>query len=126
VEQTGFDYLNGSMYEVTVFHYSGNDIIKQDNITKVASGGGKSELMDAPENSQKIKVSFKLLPPESPYYSLDLNNWITIVAFTTIVKGQNNIITLNDNTIISHGLAATELKTELIKSMAVIRNRPID
>jgi hypothetical protein len=123
---SGIDYFDASMYQVTVFHYNGTDIVKQDNITKIASGGGKSDIINVPSNSQKIKISFKFLPPESPLYSLSSNHWINITAFTIIVKGQNNIVTMDDHTIVGDGLGKSNIGTELFKVSKGLVSKPID
>jgi hypothetical protein len=114
VTTTSTEYLNGSIYEVIVFHYSGEDIIKQDNIDDVSSGGGKSALIEAPTGSEKVKVSFQLLPPESPFYNLSANDRMYVVAFTVLEKGINNVIRINDNTMVDDGLGlagGTELSS---------------
>lgn len=108
VTTTSTEYLDGSIYEVIVFHYSGEDIIKQDNIDDISSGGGKSAIIEAPAGSEKVKVSFQLLPPESPYYNLSANDRMYVVAYTVLEKGVNNIIRINDNTMVDDGLGLTD------------------
>lgn len=104
VTTTSTEYLDGSIYEVIVFHYSGEDIIKQDNIDDVSSGGGKSAIINVPAGSEKVKVSFQLLPPESPFYNLSANDRMYVVAFTVLEKGINNVIRINDNTMVDDGI----------------------
>jgi hypothetical protein len=99
-------YLDGSIYEIIVFCYIGDDMVRQDNLTKVTYGGGKSEEKEVPKEYTKIKVSFKFLPKESEHYNLEANNRKYIKAFTVIEKGKNNVCTLDDNTMIGESLKA--------------------
>jgi hypothetical protein len=100
------EYLDGSIYEIVVFHYKGSDITKQDNITKVASGGGKSEVIEVPATTEKIKVSFKFLPAQSSSYSSLSREYI--VAYTIIEEGKNNIVTLTNSTMVSTSITKSE------------------
>jgi hypothetical protein len=105
-------YLDGSFYEVIVFHYKGTDITKQDNITKIASGGGKSEVIEVPATTEKIKVSFKFLPPESASYSSATREYV--VALTLIENGKNNVVTISNNTLISESISKSNFSDELM------------
>lgn len=107
-------YLDGSIYQVVVMHYNGTDIIKQDNFTKIVAGGGKSEMLTVPMNSQKMKLSFKFLPPESPLYSSSENHYLNVTAYTTVVQGQNNTITIDDHTIVGEGIGKSNIGNEVI------------
>jgi len=111
---TSDPYLDGSMYEVVVYHYLGSDIIKQDDIDKISSGGGKSELIEAPGKSEKIKISFKFLPPQSSNYNLSSNVRKYIVAYTLLNKGENNIATITDNTSISSSISESYDNQDLL------------
>ena len=91
-------YLNGTLWEVVVYCYIGTDIVRQDNIVSVLPGGGKSNMIEVPLNYEKIKMSFRFLPPQSEFYDLSLNNRHYVVAFTVLGKGQNNVITITDDT----------------------------
>ena len=62
-------YLDGSMWEVVIFEYAGNDVITQKNIDRVEVGK-KSQIFTAHEKAEKIKVSFKFLPPQSNYKAI--------------------------------------------------------
>lgn len=99
-------YLDGSLWEVVVSSYVGTDIVKQDNIARVAPAGGKSEIIEVNSNYEKVKVSFKFLPPQSPNYSLAGNIRHYVVAVTLLEKGKNNLITVDDKTQISTSSAS--------------------
>jgi len=98
---TSYDpYLNASLYEVVVYCYAGTDIVRQDNYTKIAVGE-KTALKEVPETVTKIKISYKVLPPESTYYSDISNNRGYVVAFTLIEPGKNVVAELKDNSMVS-------------------------
>lgn len=99
LQSTSIQYLDGSMYEIVVYCYKGTDIVRQDNFAKVASGGGKSEKKAA--EYDKVKVSFKMLPPESTYYSNSINDRLYVVAYTVLTKGSNTQIIINGQTQVS-------------------------
>lgn len=87
-------YLDGSMYEVVVFCYAGNDVVREDNFTKIAVGE-KTQMKEVTESITKIKVSFKFLPAASSVYSTATRQYV--VAYTLIEPGKNVISEINDN-----------------------------
>ena len=91
-------YLDGSMYEVVVFCYAGNDVVREDNFTKIAIGG-KTPIKEVTESITKIKVSFKFLPAASSVYSTATRQYV--VAYTLIEPGKNVISEINDNSMTS-------------------------
>ena len=92
---TNLEYLDGSIYEVIVYHYSKSIIIHQDSIDKVASGGGKTGLIDVPANTEILKVSFKILPFKSPYYDSPGNKRLYMLDYKIVTREVNNIIGIN-------------------------------
>ncbi len=108
IERFDYDeYLNGTLWEIVVFGYGGDDIIRQDNIsTPVLPDGGLSEKKEITSDITKIKVSFKLLPKESPFYDLPENNRKYVVAFKNIVKETNNVVVIDGKTMLSGSLKA--------------------
>jgi len=48
----------------------------------------------------KIKVSFKFLPRESPFYDLAANNWKYTVSYYYLTPESNTTAVLNENTMI--------------------------
>jgi len=97
---SNIQYLDGSFYEVIVIEYFGNDVIKQVNIDKI-SYGCKSGYYTADEKTEKIKISFKLVPRESPYYNLSSNNRLYTLQYYYLEKYNYTIAELNGNTLIS-------------------------
>ena len=99
-EQTSVQYLDGSLYEVVIYEYLGNDVIRQVNIDKISSGGGKSDIITANEKTEKIKVSFRLLPKQSAYYNLSSNNRKYTVQYYFLEEGKLTIAEINGNTMV--------------------------
>jgi len=92
------EYLNGSLWEVVIYQYIGDDIAKQNNIKSVKYGGGKSDKIKVEDNVDKINMSFRLLPEEDPHYDKSFNNRLYVKAFTFVKENTNNIITVDDET----------------------------
>ena len=109
--QSSTQYLDGSIYDVVVFEYRGNDVVKEVNINKISYGGGKSSKITAHEKTEKIKVSFKFLPKESPYYNLSSNNRKYTVQYYYLKKGENIIAEINDKTMIGGSLNLSKGKS---------------
>ncbi len=93
-------YLDGTCWDVIVYCYSGTDVVRQDNLTEIKPEGGKSDIRDAGDNITKIKVSFKFLPPQSPYYDLSTNKRQYVDSLFTLEKGKNNMIVIDSRTIV--------------------------
>lgn len=98
--ETSYEYLDGSMYEIVVLQYKGTEVIKQDNIRKISSGGGKSEVIKTDPQCEKISISFKMLPPESPYYNLSSNDRIYVVTRYYLTPNKTTSVTIDGNTIV--------------------------
>ena len=92
--------LNGDLYEVVVYCYAGSDIVRQDNFAQI-SCGEKTAVKEVPEAITKIKVSYKLIPPQSQYYTLSSNTRSYVKAYTLIEPQKNVISELNGNTMTS-------------------------
>jgi len=110
------EYLDGTLWEVVVYCYIGSDIIRQDNIEKVLPAGGKSEMIEVEPNYEKVKVSFKLLPPQSPNYDLSANHRLYVVAYTILEKEKNNIITISGSTQVGSSLTSANTKLNIGKT----------
>lgn len=104
LELTDIQYLDGSMYEVIVFHFKGDDVIHQDEIIKIEAGGGKSEIIDVSDGCEKLKLSFRFLPEQSDLYDIPANSRKYLVDFTVVEQGKNNILTLTGQTMISDSM----------------------
>lgn len=111
---TGMEYLDGSVYEVIVYHYSGTDIIRQDSIEKILTGGGKTPLMDVPANTDLIKISFKMLPPASIYYNATWNVRLYMLDYRIIERGKNNIIGINGGSYISDTIVRSDNQVDFL------------
>jgi hypothetical protein len=123
---TRFEYLDNSMYEVIVYHYSGTNIIKQDSIDKIATGGGKTGLMDVPANTDLIKVSFKFLPSKSPNYNAPWNIRFYAIDYKIIVRGKNNILGFNGGSYISDTIVKSNNHVDFLNEVRTLNKRPID
>ncbi len=109
--ESSIEFLDGSLFEVVIFCYVGNDVARQDNLPAVSSGGGKSELIEVPDSFDKLKVSFKLLPKESPYYNLPANGRKYVVSFSFLQKGKSNQIIIDGLTMVSGELKNGHVET---------------
>lgn len=94
--------MDGSLFEVVVFHYIGDDVAGQDDLDPVRWGGGKSDIITVKDNIEKVKLSFKMIPPESDYFDSPLNKRYYLVAYTYIDAEKNNIIEVNDNSMVTN------------------------
>ena len=98
---SSINYLDGTMWEVVVFCYKGTDIVRQDNFTSIVYEGGKSIATEVDPTFEKIKVSFRMLPPASEYYSNSLNNRIYTLSYFILEKGNNKDIIIDNNTMLT-------------------------
>lgn len=96
-----YAYSDGSIYEVIVYYYIGTEIVKQENISRISSGGGKTGIIEVNSSYEKLRISFKFIPPTSAYYSSPNNVRYYIAASKRLEKGINNTVTLTGDTQIS-------------------------
>ena len=96
-----YEYFNGTLYDIIVYHYVGTEKVDQGNIASLSSSGGKSKIVEVGSNCDKIRFSFKFISPSSSLYSTSKNARYYIVASKKIVRGKNNIVTLTGNTMIT-------------------------
>lgn len=101
VNESTIEFLDGTLYEIVVFAYTGDDIARQDNVDPVGPSGSKSDIIEVPDTIEKIKISFKFLPKESPYYNLSSNNRKYVVSYTFLEKGKNNQVIIDGQTMVS-------------------------
>src|SRR5690554_6147821 len=71
--ESDIEYLDGTLWEVIVYHYVGDDIAKQENLPSIQYGGATSTKISIEPNIEKLQVSFQILPKDSPLYDLDAN-----------------------------------------------------
>jgi hypothetical protein len=105
-------YLDGSLWEVVVYCYIGDDIVRQDNFERIAPGE-KSEIREVPDNFEKIKISFKLIPEQSKFYELSLNTRSYTVSYTLLSKDNNTIAEISGETMVSKTLKSYSSQYEL-------------
>jgi len=91
------------------------DIIWQDSIGKILTGGGKTPLMDVPANTDLIKISFKMLPPASVCYNATWNVRLYMLDYWIIGRGGNNIIGINGGTYISDTIVRSDNNADFLK-----------
>jgi hypothetical protein len=112
---TDIPYLDGSIYQVLVYHYSNAILIQQDSFVKISSKDGKSEIMNVPDRTEVLKVSFKMLPPESPLYNSPGNKRYYLADPVIVRREENNIIGINGSTYISDTLIKSNSSINLLK-----------
>jgi hypothetical protein len=105
-------YLDGSLWEVVVFCYIGDNIVRQDNFERIAPGE-KSEIREVPDNFEKIKISFKPLPKQSQFYELSSNARSYTVSYTLLSKDNNTIAEISGKTMVSKTLKSYSSQYEL-------------
>ena len=111
---SGFEYLDGSLWEVVVFCYNDKDeIVRQDNPAPISTAGGISPMKEVTKDIVKVKVSFKSLPPQSPYYELDSNIRRYVVTTFYLVEEENTVIVVDDNSMMSGNITLKSLADSL-------------
>jgi hypothetical protein len=107
------EYLDGTMYEVIVFCFKGEDIVREDVLDPISSGGGISKEVELIPDIEKIKISFKFLPKESAFYDLSSNNRKYTLTTFLIEKGKDNEFIINGSTMTQGTLKSASLKSAL-------------
>ena len=110
--ESSMDYLDGTLWEVVVYHFIGDDVAKQENLDPIAYGGSSSGKIEIDNNIEKIKVSYKLLPRESQYYDLSANDRIYVVAYKYIKEGENNKIEIDGETMVNGSLKSAKVNQQ--------------
>ena len=111
--ESGFEYLDGTLWEVVVYCFIGEDVVREDILSPIAYGGGTSEIMEVPDNFEKIKVSFKMLPKESSYYDMSGNvRKYTVTSFLLTPGIDNQIVITGQTTVSSYLKSASVLQGE--------------
>lgn len=111
--ENSFQQLNGSLWEVVVFCFRGDDVVDEIHLDPIRAEGGTSGIVEVDQDIEKVKVSFKLLPDDSYYSGLDDNYRRYTVSYTYLDKGEHNIITIDGETFVSGSLTkSTELKLQ--------------
>lgn len=110
---SGDEYLNGSLYEVIVFTYIGDNVSGQISIDDIAYGGGSIENIELPDKTEKVRLSFKMLPPESPFYDNYINFRRYTVSYYYIDVNKKNQVLIDGSTMMTGTLKSTEAKADI-------------
>ena len=89
------EYIDGSLWEVIVYYYIGQDIVKVDSLSPVLTGTTSSKIA-VPSTYEKFKYSFQLAPKKSQYYSGCANCRRYSENFTFFEKNNNTIVEIHD------------------------------
>ena len=89
------EYIDGSLWEVIVYYYIGQDIVKVDSLKPVLTGEISSKIA-VPSTYEKFKYSFQLAPKKSQYYSGCANCRRYSENFTFFEKNNNTIVEIHD------------------------------
>ena len=116
------EYLNGTMYEVVAFELDENGInIGQINIDDIPYGGGRSKAIQVQESCSKVQVSFKAVPPESPFYDLSSNARLYIASLKIKKKGDNINIILDEETMVTKNPSISKANDNSIKFLDYLK-----
>lgn len=115
---TGIESLDGTLWDVVVFSYDDNDdVVHQDNITSISYGGDISNKITAENNTTKVKVSFMLLSPDSPYSGSFINVREYTVSYFSLVPHQNNVVTIDGQTMMQTHMKSSKQQSTLSKTL---------
>jgi hypothetical protein len=89
------EYIDGSLWEVIVYYYIGQDLIKVDSLSPVLTGTISSKIA-VPSTYEKFKYSFQLAPKKSQYYSGCANCRRYSENFTLFEKNNNTVVEIHD------------------------------
>jgi hypothetical protein len=89
------EFIDGSLWEIIIYYFIGNEIVKIDSIEPVLTGEISSKII-IPSSYQKLKFSFQFAPKKSLYYLGCANCRRYSENFTLIEKGKNTIIEIHD------------------------------
>ena len=92
------EYLDATLWDIIVYYYVGETMTGQESIDPISPEGGESEVISVSDEIEKIKISFKFLPPESPYYHEEFNYRQYTTLFSYLRTGGHKDIVLTDNT----------------------------
>ena len=93
----GDQYYNNTLFDVRVDCYIGSSIVRIDSTSRITSGGVKYPPKEIDAAIEKIKISYKNLPPADPAYNYH-NPRIYFSGFFTIKENTNNVIIITENT----------------------------
>ena len=89
------ELIDGSLWEVAIYYYIGDNIVKVDSISPVLTGEISAKI-EVSSNYEKLKFSFQFAPKKSQYYFGCANCRRYSENFTIFLKGENNVIEIHD------------------------------
>ena len=89
------EFIDGSLWEVVVYYYIEDKIVKIDSINPILTGEISSKI-SIPSDYEKMKFSFQLAPKKSQYYSGCANCRRYSGNFILLERGKNVVIEIND------------------------------
>ena len=93
---TGFDFSDGTIYDVTLITYQGDNKVGQINLGFITYGGCKSEIIELEDYVEKIRVVYKHSSNQA-----QINPEWYIRDFFYISPNKDNIIVIDGNVSIS-------------------------
>lgn len=101
-QTTMSEYIDGTLYDVVVFKFRGDDLAGEDNLGDLDPDGGASKVLELDENIDKVKVSFEWVPKDSPASEFSERNYTA--SYTFITQETDNVITITGETMVSDKL----------------------
>lgn len=89
------EFIDGSLWEVMVYYFIDNNLVKIDSINPILTGEISSKIT-IPSNYEKMKFSFQLAPKKSQYYSGYANCRRYYGDFILLEKGENVVVEIHD------------------------------
>lgn len=93
---TGFDYSDGTIYDVTLITYQGDNKVGQINLGFITYGGCKSEIVELEDYVEKIRVVYKGSSNQA-----QINPELYTYDFFNISPNKDNIIVIDGNVNVS-------------------------
>jgi hypothetical protein len=97
------EYIDGSLWEVVVYFYIGQDIVKVDSLSPILTGELSSKI-EVPSAYEKFKFSFQMAPKKSQYFFGCANCRRYSENFTLLEKNKNTVVEIHDLSTITLGL----------------------
>lgn len=93
---TGHQYGDGTIYDVTLLTYQGDNKVGQINLGFITYGGCKSEIIELEDYVEKIRVVYKSQTNEAP-----INPEVYTYDFFYMSSNKDNVIVLDKSVSVS-------------------------
>lgn len=93
---TGYQYADGTLYDVTLITYQGQNKVGQINLGFIGYGGCKSEIIELEDYVEKIRVVYKSLSNEAP-----INPDLYTYDYFYMTSNKDNVIVLDQSVDVS-------------------------